>query len=124
MPDAQLMTETAFPRFGAEHFTPFINGVMENKPDGVLISLWGGDLVNFVRQANNRGFFKQGFQVLMTVGAATEVLSALGEQMPEGVWLGTRYWYGAHDHELKKKFVARSEEHTSELKSLKRNTYA
>src|SRR3546814_12871461 len=42
----------------------------------------------------------------MTVGAATEVLSALGEQMPEGVWLGTRYWYGAHDNELNKKFVA------------------
>lgn len=106
MPDAELMSETAFPRFGAEDFTPFINGVMENKPDGVLISLWGGDLVNFVRQANSRGFFKQGFQVLLTVGAATEVLSSLGEQMPEGVWLGTRYWYGAHDNDLNKKFVA------------------
>lgn len=105
-PDAELMTQTAFPRFGAEDFTPFINGVMESKPDGVLISLWGGDLVNFVRQANNRGFFKQGFEVLLTVGAATEVLTALGDQMPEGVWLGTRYWYGAHDNELNKKFVA------------------
>jgi branched-chain amino acid transport system substrate-binding protein len=105
-PDVELMTQTAFPRFGAEDFTPFINGVMESMPDGVLISLWGGDLVNFVRQANNRGFFKQGFEVLLTVGAATEVLTALGDQMPEGVWLGTRYWYGAHDNELNKKFVA------------------
>ncbi|HUH59200.1 MAG TPA: ABC transporter substrate-binding protein [Candidimonas sp.] len=105
-PGVELMTQTAFPRFGAEDFTPFINGVMESKPDGVLISLWGGDLVNFVRQANNRGFFKQGFEVLLTVGAATEVLTALGDQMPEGVWLGTRYWYGAHDNELNKKFVA------------------
>ena len=105
-PDVQIMTETAFPRFGAEDFTPFINGVMENKPDGVFISLWGGDLVNFVRQANNRGFFKQGFQVFMGVGAATEVLTALGDQMPEGVWLGTRYWYGAHDNDLNKKFVS------------------
>src|SRR3546814_20663735 len=26
--------------------------------------------------------------------------------MPEGGWLGTRYWYGAHDNELNKKFVA------------------
>lgn len=105
-PEVQIMTETAFPRFGAEDFTPFINGVMENKPDGVFISLWGGDLVNFVRQANNRGFFKQGFQVFMGVGAATEVLTALGDQMPEGVWLGTRYWYGAHDNDLNKKFVS------------------
>lgn len=104
-PDVELMKETSFPRFGAEDFTPFIDGVMASKPDGVLISLWGGDLVNFVRQANNRGFFKQGFQVLMTVGAATEVLAALGDQMPEGVWLGTRYWYGSHDNALNKKFV-------------------
>ena len=106
VPDAEIMSDVAFPRFGAEDFTPFIDGVMANKPDGVLISLWGGDLVNFVRQANNRGFFDQGFEVLFTVGAATEVLSSLGEQMPEGVWLGTRYWYGAHDNDLNKKFVS------------------
>ena len=105
-PDVQIMTETAFPRFGAEDFTPFINGVMANKPDGVMISLWGGDLVNFVRQATNRGFFKQGYQLLFPVGAATEVLTALGEQMPEGLWLGTRYWYDAYDNDINKKFVA------------------
>lgn len=106
MPEAELMTEVAFPRFGAEDFTPFIDSIMAAKPDGVLISVWGGDLVNFVRQANNRGFFDQGFQVLMSVGAATEVLTALGDQLPEGVWLGTRYWYDAHDNELNKKFVS------------------
>jgi len=49
-PDVELMQEVAFPRFGAEDFVPFINSVMQSKPDGVLISLWGGDLVNFVRQ--------------------------------------------------------------------------
>ncbi|MFA5520922.1 MAG: ABC transporter substrate-binding protein [Castellaniella sp.] len=110
VPDAELSSDPSFPRFGAEDFTPFINSVMEAKPDGVLISVWGGDLVNFVRQANNRGFFDQGFQVLMTVGAATEVLTALGEQMPENVWLGTRYWYDSHDTELNKQFVAKYRE--------------
>jgi len=34
-----------------------------------------------------------------------EVLTALGEQMPEGVWVGTRYWYGAHDNARNVKFV-------------------
>lgn len=106
VPDAELMSQVAFPRFGAEDFTPFIDSVMASKPDGVLISVWGGDMVNFVRQANNRGFFDQDFEVLFTVGAATEVLTALGEQLPEGVWVGTRYWYGAHDNELNKKFVS------------------
>jgi len=104
-PDVELMSQTAFPRFGAEDFTPFINAVMQAKPDGVMISVWGGDMVNFVRQANNLGFFNQGFEVMFAVGAATEVLAALGPQLPEGVWLGTRYWYGAHDNARNKQFV-------------------
>ncbi len=104
-PDAEFMTETAFPRFGAEDFKPFINTIMQAKPDGVLISVWGGDLVNFVRQAKDLGFFDQKFQVLFTLGAAVEVLTALGDQMPEGVWAGTRYWFASHDTSVNKAFV-------------------
>ena len=103
--DVELSGDPSFPRFGEEDFTPFINSVIDAKPEGVLISLWGGDLVNFIRQANNRNFFDQGFEVLMTVGAATEVLSAMGDKMPEGVWLGTRYWFGSHDNERNEAFV-------------------
>lgn len=103
--DIELMSETAFPKFGAEDFTPFINNVMQNDPDGVLISVWGGDLVNFVRQAHNLGFFDKGYTLLFTVGAATEVMTALGDKIPEGVWLGTRYWYGSHDTPKNHEFV-------------------
>jgi branched-chain amino acid transport system substrate-binding protein len=104
-PEVELMEQTAFPRFGAEDFTPFINGIMDADPEGIIISTWGGDLVNFIRQANNLGFFDQGYEVMFTVGAATEVLDALGDQMPEGVWLSTRYWYDAYDNEVNTKFV-------------------
>src|SRR5690606_2814854 len=79
-PDVELMNQVAFPRFGAEDFTPFINSIMQAKPEGILISLWGGDLVNFIRQARNLGFFDQGYEILFTVGAATEVLAAMGEE--------------------------------------------
>ncbi|HET8799546.1 MAG TPA: ABC transporter substrate-binding protein [Marinobacter sp.] len=104
-PDVNLMSETNFPRFGAEDFTPFIDRVMNSDAEGVLISVWGGDLVNFVRQANTRGFFEDDLEVLFTVGAATEVLSALGEEMPEGVHLSTRYWYDAYDNPVNDRFV-------------------
>ncbi|WP_336366706.1 ABC transporter substrate-binding protein [Marinobacter sp. C2H3] len=104
-PDVNLMSETNFPRFGAEDFTPFIDRVMNSDADGVLISVWGGDLVNFVRQANDRGFFDKGLDLMFTVGAATEVLSALGEEMPEGVHLSTRYWFDAYDNDVNKHFV-------------------
>lgn len=104
-PEVELMEQTAFPRFGAEDFTPFINGIMDADPEGIIISTWGGDLVNFIRQANNLGFFDQGYEVMFTVGAATEVLDALGDQMPEGVWLSTRYWYDAYDNDTNTRFV-------------------
>ncbi len=104
-PDVSLMSETNFPRFGAEDFTPFIDRVMNSDADGVLISVWGGDLVNFIRQANNRGFFEKDMELMFTVGAATEVLSALGEEMPEGVHLSTRYWYDAYDNDINDRFV-------------------
>ncbi len=103
-PDAEFL-DPAFPKFGAEDHTPFINKVIADKPDGVIISLWGGQLVNFVRQANNLGFFDQKFQVLMTLGGAIEVLYALSDQMPEGLWVGTRYWFLAKDTDINKKFV-------------------
>jgi branched-chain amino acid transport system substrate-binding protein len=104
-PDVNLMSETNFPRFGAEDYTPFIDRVMDSDADGVLVSLWGGDLVNFVRQANNRGFFEKDFELLFSVGAATEVLSALGDEMPEGVHLSTRYWFDAYDNDINARFV-------------------
>ena len=105
-PEVVLSADPSFPKFKAEDFTPFINKVISDKPEGVFISLWGGDLINFIRQANNLGFFKQNFKVLMSLGAATEVLTALGDQMPEGIWVGTRYWFAANDTPTNNNFVA------------------
>lgn len=124
-PEAEFMEETAFPRFGAEDFTPNINAIMAAQPDGVLVSVWGGDLVNFVRQANNLGFFDQDFEVLMTLGAATEVLYALGDQMPEGQWAGTRYWFLAKDTERNNAFVTNYHERFGNYPSYNaQNAYA
>ncbi len=98
--------KVAFPPFKTTDFSPYITKVMNSKPDGVLISLWGGNLVNFIRQAKDMGFFNSGFKVLITLGGAVEVLDALGKKMPEGLWVGTRYWFLANKSALNKKFVA------------------
>lgn len=117
--------DPAFPKFGSEDFTPFINKVIAAKPDGVMVSLWGGDLVNFVRQANNLGFFKQKFKVLLTLGAATEVLDALGDQMPEGIWVGTRYWFKAVNTKTNKRFVKKYQKRFGKYPSYNsQNAYA
>ncbi len=101
LPDA----EVAFPPTKTTDFSPYITKVMATSPEGVLVSLWGGNLIDFVRQANELGFFKKGYEVLMTLGAATEVLTALGDRMPTGQWVGTRYWFLGNDSPMNRAFV-------------------
>jgi branched-chain amino acid transport system substrate-binding protein len=86
-------------------FGPYITKLMQSDADGVLVSLWGGNLIDFVRQASEMGFFSGKYTVLCTLGAATEVLTALGDKMPEGLWVGTRYWFLANESEMNKSFV-------------------
>jgi branched-chain amino acid transport system substrate-binding protein len=106
-PDAVFLpaSDVAFSPAATTDFSAFITKIMNSKADGVLVSLWGGNLIDFVRQAGDMGFFDGRREVLMTLGAATEVLYALKDKMPEGIWVGTRYWFEANDTPLNKAFV-------------------
>jgi branched-chain amino acid transport system substrate-binding protein len=106
-PDAVFLptADVAFPPSATTDFSAYVTKIMNSKADGVLISLWGGNLIDFVRQAMDMGFFDGKREILMTLGAATEVLYALKEKMPEGIWVGTRYWFQANDTPINKAFV-------------------
>ncbi len=97
--------KAAFPPLSTTDFSPYITKVISSNADGVLISLWGGNLIDFVRQGMDMGFFDGKREVLMTLGAATEVLYALKDKMPEGIWVGTRYWFNANNTPVNKAFV-------------------
>jgi len=97
--------KVVFPPFKTTDFSSYITKLMHTKPDGVLVSLWGGNLIDFVRQGKELGFFNGDYEVLITLGAATEVLSALKDKMPEGLWVGSRYWFLANDSKMNKKFT-------------------
>ncbi len=102
LPDA----EAAFPPTKTTDFSPYIAKVMASPADGILVSLWGGNLIDFVKQADELGLFKQkNKEVLMTLGAATEVLTALEGRMPTGQWVGTRYWFLANETPVNRAFV-------------------
>lgn len=104
-PKAEFTNEPVFTPLNTTDFSPYITKIMNSDPDGVLVSLWSGNLIDFIRQADDLGFFDKGYDVLMTLGAATEVLTALGDKMPEGLWVGTRYWFLANDSKINKEFV-------------------
>lgn len=94
-----------FPPFKTTDYSSYINKLMQSDADGVLVSLWGGNLIDFVRQASEMGFFSGKYTVLCTLGAATEVLTALGDKMPVDLWVGTRYWFQANNSEMNNNFV-------------------
>lgn len=93
-------------KFGGDDFKPVIENVIAQSPDAVHISLWGSVLADFIEQATASGFFDQDFEVLMTLGGAAEVLSAVGDTMPQDVWVGTRYWFEGPTHDRNTEFVA------------------
>ena len=102
----KFLSQTAFPKLGTQDYNSFITTLQNSGAEAIWCSLWGNDLINFVRQANSFGLFKQ-FPVFMELGAAMEVLTALGEQMPIGQWVGTRYWWQTPDTEVNRNFVAK-----------------
>ncbi len=102
----QFLTRTAFAKLGTQDYNSFITTLQNSGTEAIWCSLWGNDLINFVRQAQSFGLFEQ-FPVYMELGAAMEVLTALGEQMPVGQWVGTRYWWQTPDTEVNRNFVAK-----------------
>ncbi len=79
-----------FPELGESDYTPFISNILDADPDGLMTSLWGGDLQTFISQAQDQGLFEQLDVTMLATGLATE-LNADGSPLPEGTWASTRY---------------------------------
>lgn len=91
-PDVLFVGE-AWPKpFTSDH-TPYIRQAMQAKPDAVWSTLWGGDLVAFIRKAKSLNFFEQIKFFVNPGGASLGVLVPLGDEMPGGLWVSTPYWF-------------------------------
>lgn len=91
-PDVRVVAEM-FPKLGAADFSTEISRLQALRPDVVLNTGWGGDLDTFVRQANQRGLFKQGATFVMPLIESS--LERLGDAVPDGIVAGARgdhYW--------------------------------
>ncbi|MBI5248029.1 MAG: ABC transporter substrate-binding protein [Desulfomonile tiedjei] len=97
--------ETKYAPVSTMDFSEYIDGLVRSKADGILISLYGGNLVDFVRQANNKKFFDGSRTILMNLAYSADVMFGLGLDMPKGVWLGGLYWFQANESATNKRFV-------------------
>lgn len=102
-PDVEIVGEL-FPKLMTADFTPYINKIIEAKPDAVWSPLWGGDAVTLIKQAMPFKLFDQ-VKFAFPVGASQEVLVPIGKDMPEGIYMSARYFFTTPDSEMNKRFV-------------------
>ncbi|OGP76507.1 MAG: hypothetical protein A2Z13_10955 [Deltaproteobacteria bacterium RBG_16_64_85] len=90
-PKAEFIGEQ-WPKLFIPDYTSYINAILQAKPDAVFCTLWGGDLVAFIKQAMPYGLFNKMKWIIATGGDIT-VAKALGKEMPTGLIVDQRYYF-------------------------------
>ena len=85
--------EAIFTKMGTKDWAPVIEQLKtKSTADGIMLSLWGNDLKEFLRQAHEAGLLMDK-TAICSVGGSVEIFTALGVlNMPKGVWFGTPNW--------------------------------
>ncbi len=102
-PEAEFLGEL-WPKLTEPDFKPFIQKILDAKPDAVWSPLWGNDANNFIKQGLAMGLFNK-IKFAFPDGAALETLVPLGKEMPEGLYIAARYFFLTPDSELNRSFV-------------------
>lgn len=103
--DIEVVGE-AWPKLYEPDYTNYINAIVKAQPDAVFNSMWGGDIVAFIKQAKPYGLFEKMTFISEAWGDYT-VLKALGPEMPEGQLASARYFWFYPDTTANKDFVSR-----------------
>lgn len=80
-----------WPKLFETDYSLYIHALLDDAPDILVNAHWGLDLVTFVRQADQLGLFEQTQFMNFDTGGNYEILSELGEDMPEGLVLSARH---------------------------------
>jgi branched-chain amino acid transport system substrate-binding protein len=93
VPDVEILPPQFVPLFQVTDFSAQITAIAAQKPDVLLTSLWGGDYINFYKQALGYGLFKQAkFITTLGFGGSPQTV---GKDHPPGHIMGVHanYWF-------------------------------
>jgi len=99
-----------WPKLNEPDYTDYILALIAADADLVVNSLWGGDLVAFIRQAIKTPLFEHSRFANFDTGGNYEVLSELGADMPLGLILSARHHVNWPETDLNQWFVSRFRE--------------
>lgn len=96
-----------FPKIFAPDYTNFVTSIMRDKPDILISGFWGGDTVAFIKQAQAYGLFKKILYFHPDAGGNYELMSAMGDELPEGLILSARHHNNWPDTALNRNYVSK-----------------
>ena len=115
-PDARFVG-AAWPKLYAAEYGPHIRAVLELRPEVVVLGFWGGDTIEFIRQALQTPLFERCQVVSFDAGGNYDVMEALGDALPEGLILSARHHNNFPDTAENRRFVQRFFERTNRYPS-------
>lgn len=105
-PDVEIVLQ-GWPKLGEPDFTPFITAALAAKPEAAFMSLWGGDFVNFTKQAKPYGFFDKVKAVCSGEGGSPETGISLRDDLPLGITSNAYHLFYYPDTPENKAYVER-----------------
>jgi len=99
------MAGQLWPRLYEPDYTAFIAQLKATKPDVVVVALWGGDFIAFLKQALSSGLLDTVKLANFDTGGNFDVLVSLGEQAPAGLILSARHHNNWPESARNRKFV-------------------
>ena len=96
-----------WPKLYEPDYSAYLRALLDKNVALAVNALWGGDLVAFIQQANQTTLFEHARFANFDTGGNYEVLSALGEDMPEGLILSSRHHNNWPQTDYNKWFVER-----------------
>ncbi|MEW6348613.1 MAG: ABC transporter substrate-binding protein [Thermodesulfobacteriota bacterium] len=102
--DSQLVLVTKDPHDWPE----IVKKTTESPVQGVLVNLYGGDLVDYMKAGAETDLFDGKREFVVVRGSLAELM-ALGQRLPEGIWWSAPYWYQASRSPENTDFVAKYE---------------
>lgn len=97
-------SDVVFAPLDTVDWEPHIKTLEASKADGILVTLWGGNLVDFMRAAGRAGLLDGKRTILCATTSESDIVT-LGTQAPAGLWIVAPYWSNANPTPTNEKFV-------------------
>jgi branched-chain amino acid transport system substrate-binding protein len=94
-----------WPKLYEPDYSTYIRAILRSKPDIVVVALWGGDFVAFLKQAVAADLFKHARLANFDTGGNYDVMLSLGAEPPPGLILSARHHNNWPDTPLNQWFV-------------------